>query len=812
MKKVLVSLLSIALIGCSQPILNNTSQYSDLDQEYSQFKTEALTQSYLKKKMDKWLSDSKYSKNLVREIEYAKFKHKDLLKDIVALQPTIFDNITSNTAVTTKRVESSFENYIEYIDPYPSAVTATSATNITTSSFTASWTSNIKASSYKLFVNGSEVYSGSNTNFDVTNLSFGSTPTYYVKAVNSAGTSPNSNTISVTLNPDTVTALDASDITQTSFTANWSSLTGATSYKLKIDNGAFTDVGAVTSKSITALTIGSSHTYSVQAVNAGGTGSSSNIITVNLNPAVPAIPTTLAATNIGQTSFTANWNPVTNASSYKLKIDNGAFTDVGNVTTYDISSLTAGTTHNYYVEASNISGTSTSSTAQAVTLLPASPLATNATNITSTSFTANWNTVSGATSYKLYLNGVETVLGNVNTYNVTGLSPTSSYSYYIKAVNASGDSSNSNTINLSTIEIQLTEVQSIGTLGAFDTEGFTIGTDSYLAVANQWAGFYNTDSKIYKWNGTQFTEIQSIATNSAMNWTYFTIGTDHYLALANYCNGATYNMNETIYKWNGSQFVALQSLPTNGVRNADFFTIGTNSYLVVANFYNDSSYTNQSNIYKWNSTTGKFDATPIQSINTTGAINWTPFTIGTDHYLALADNYSGSSYNNTSKIYKWNGTQFTEIQSFATNGAYDWEFFTIGSDNYIMIANYSDSSSYNIDSKIYKWNSTTGLFNTTPVQNIPTIGVNDLEYFTIGTEHYLAVANSYTGSSYNTISKIYKWNTSTSQFNTTPIHSINTNGAIDWEYFIIGTKHYLTISNHYNDSTYDLTSKIYRLD
>ena len=195
MKKVLVSLLSIALIGCSMPMLNNTSQYSDLDKEYSQFKTEALTQSYLKKKMDKWLSDGKYSKNLVREIEYAKFKHKDLLKNIVALQPTMFDNITANTGVNQKRVESPFENYIQYIDPYPSAVTATSGTNITNSSFTAHWTSNTKASSYKLFVNGSEVYSGANTSFDVTNLSFGTTPTYYVKAVNSAGTSPNSNTI-----------------------------------------------------------------------------------------------------------------------------------------------------------------------------------------------------------------------------------------------------------------------------------------------------------------------------------------------------------------------------------------------------------------------------------------------------------------------------------------------------------------------------------------------------------------------------------------------------------------------------------------
>jgi len=365
MKKVLVSLLSIALIGCSQPILNNTSQYSDLDQEYSQFKTKALTQSYLKKKMDKWLSDVKYSKNLVREIEYAKFKHKDLLKDIVALQPTMFDNITANTAVTTKRIESPFENYIEYIDPYPSAVTANNATNVTSSSFTAHWTSNTKASSYKLFVNGSEVYSGANTSFDVSNLSFGTTPTYYVKALNSAGTSPNSNTITVNLNPDTVTALDATDLTQTSFTANWSSLTGATSYKLKVDNGAFTDVGNITSKSITALTIGSSHTYSVQAVNAGGTGSSSNIISLTL---LPSAVTATSGTNITASSFTANWDAVSSATSYKLKVDNGVFTDIGNVTSFNVTGLTAGTTHTYSVQAVNAGGTGSSSNTISVTL------------------------------------------------------------------------------------------------------------------------------------------------------------------------------------------------------------------------------------------------------------------------------------------------------------------------------------------------------------------------------------------------------------------------------------------------------------
>jgi len=120
MKKQLFSIISIVFIitSCSTPILNNTNQYSDLDKEYSQFKTKALTQSYLKKKMNKWLSNPIYSKNLVREIEYASYKHRDILKAIVALEPTMFTNITTDTGVSQKRIENPFENYIQYIDPF----------------------------------------------------------------------------------------------------------------------------------------------------------------------------------------------------------------------------------------------------------------------------------------------------------------------------------------------------------------------------------------------------------------------------------------------------------------------------------------------------------------------------------------------------------------------------------------------------------------------------------------------------------------------------------------------------------------------
>ena len=58
------------------------------------------------------------------------------------------------------------------------------------------------------------------------------------------------------------------------------------------------------------------------------------------------------------------------------------------------------------------------------------------------------------------------------------------------------------------------------------------------------------------------TEEQSIATNGAFDWEHFTIGSDTYLAVANFRNGSTYNLNSKIYKWNGSSFAEVQSIAT----------------------------------------------------------------------------------------------------------------------------------------------------------------------------------------------------------------------------------------------------------
>ena len=84
----------------------------------------------------------------------------------------------------------------------------------------------------------------------------------------------------------------------------------------------------------------------------------------------------------------------------------------------------------------------------------------NATNQTVSSFTANWTSVSGATSYRLdvstsnafgtYVPGYGDLnVGNVTSQNVTGLATNTFYYYRVRAFNGN-TSPNSNVIKAKT--------------------------------------------------------------------------------------------------------------------------------------------------------------------------------------------------------------------------------------------------------------------------------------------------------------------------------------------------------------------------
>ncbi len=378
----------------------------------------------------------------------------------------------------------------------PGAPTALAATGISTNRFTANWTTVPGATGYRLDISTNGAFSnfitgyqnfdaGNGTNRNVTGLIAGISYFYRVRAYNTGGTSDNSATITVATPPKPPTvpvASAATSVTNNSFTANWGVATGATSYRLDVSTSSTfanylpgyqdLDVGNVNSRSVTGLNGSTTYYYRVRGFGLGGAGGNSARITVVTLPNPPAAPVTKPATSVTATSFTANWNSTSGATSYRLDIStNSLFTSfipgyqnltLGNVAARAVSGLTAGTTYFYRVRGVNTGGTSDNSgTITAVTIPPA-PIALAASGITSTGFTANWNSTSGASGYRLdvatnstftaYVSGWQNLdVSNVLSSNVGGLITNKFYYYRVRAYNANGTSGNSATNSAKTL-------------------------------------------------------------------------------------------------------------------------------------------------------------------------------------------------------------------------------------------------------------------------------------------------------------------------------------------------------------------------
>lgn len=279
----------------------------------------------------------------------------------------------------------------------------------------------------------------------------------------------------------------ATGLSLAAFTANWTSTSNASGYKLDVatDNG-FTsfvtgynnkDVGNVLTFNVTGLNANTAYYYRVKAYSSCGSSSNSGTITATTLQNPPSAPVANQATSVLQTTFTANWVSSSAATGYRLDVaTNAEFTsfvtgfndkDVGNVIVYSITGLSPSTTYQYRVRAYSASGTSLNSNIISVTTLsnvPAAPGISLASEILQTSFSLTWNSVATATGYKLdvstnnaftsFVSGYnDKDVGNVTTLSVTGLIPKTTYYSRVKAYSTAGTSPNSNIKTVTTLTL-----------------------------------------------------------------------------------------------------------------------------------------------------------------------------------------------------------------------------------------------------------------------------------------------------------------------------------------------------------------------
>jgi titin len=233
---------------------------------------------------------------------------------------------------------------------------------------------------------------------------------------------------------------------------------GTVNYHIYI-GGSFRGSTTGLSFTDTGLTNGTTYTHTVYALNTWGTGGSASLSSTPFT--VPSTPSVTATPGNGSISIT--FSSASDGGSviyyYQYSLDNTNWS--GAISSpYNITGLTNGTSYTVYVRAVNLAGNSGSGSASATPrTVPNAPYSdTYATSTFSSSLSSTFSVTlyissagdggSAITDYQYSLDNTNwTSLGLPvgGTRTVSGLTKTTYYTVYVRAVNAAGNSSSTAT-------------------------------------------------------------------------------------------------------------------------------------------------------------------------------------------------------------------------------------------------------------------------------------------------------------------------------------------------------------------------------
>ena len=316
----------------------------------------------------------------------------------------------------------------------PTSLSATAGNGQVSISFTAGVTNGESISNYKYSTDGTNytAFSPAQTTSPVTisGLTNGTAYTIYLKAVNAAGDSPASASVSATPKttpsaPTTLSATVGSGQLTIAFTAGADGGSAITNYKYSTDGTNFTALSPVDATSpvtISNLTNGTSYSIYLKAVNAVGDSVASSVVTATPNaiPTISVAPVVTGTTTRGQTLSVSTGTWLNGPTSYaytwwRATTSAGVYSQISgaNSNTYV---LTAADTGNFIkAEATGInsagSGTASRSAATSSAVIATDPVVLfDAGSSSSYSGSGStWNDISG--------NGFNSTLTNSPTYS-----------------------------------------------------------------------------------------------------------------------------------------------------------------------------------------------------------------------------------------------------------------------------------------------------------------------------------------------------------------------------------------------------------
>lgn len=304
---------------------------------------------------------------------------------------------------------------------------------------TISWNSVSNATGYELLFNGT-TYSLTTTSKTVTGLLAGRSYSFQVRAKNASGYSAYSSSMTVTMAPNAPTGITATP-TSGGATIRWNSVSGAAGYTLDFDDRTYEVGSGQTSYTVTGKLGGTNYRYRVRSKSVDGPGVYSSYYWVKTLDAPLAAPSAIGHTTTEE-SIEIYWNLVSGASEYEILFDGRTLRATGG--SRKIFGLSPNTTYKYKIRSLAGGKSSDYSFERSATTAPNPPMPWA--DIDGDTMTVNWNPVTGATGYTVWINNND-FRTNTNPYVYRNIAPNTTYNIKVASRNADGQSRYSNPVS-----------------------------------------------------------------------------------------------------------------------------------------------------------------------------------------------------------------------------------------------------------------------------------------------------------------------------------------------------------------------------
>jgi chitodextrinase len=349
-------------------------------------------------------------------------------------------------------------------DQYPPSVpTGVQAAAVSSDSVQLNWTESqddLVMMGYRVYRDGSRVGSTPLTSYTDTGLTPGTSYGYRVSAFDWIGNeSAKSTTLFVATAdgsaPSAPGSLQGTAVSTSRIDLAWTASTdnvGVTGYRI-YRNGAVIGTTTGTSYSDTGLSEYTTYTYRVAAYDAEGNESSlsSPLSATTVDATPPSVPSNLQGTAASTSRIDLTWSASTDnagVTGYRV-YRNGSLVASPAGTSYSDTGLAEATSYSYRVAAYDDEG-NVSSQCGAVAVYtadataPSVPSNLQGTAASTSQINLTWTASSdnlGVTGYRVYRNGSLVATPAGTSYNDTGLSEATSYSYRVLAYDATGNES-----------------------------------------------------------------------------------------------------------------------------------------------------------------------------------------------------------------------------------------------------------------------------------------------------------------------------------------------------------------------------------